>query len=76
MKSTTTSAPASDQGLGRRRHLEVRVDVGHATQVDARVQRVDRGDELELGSASTASHTVLPMRPAAPKTPTLVMASP
>ena len=27
----------------------MRVDVGHAAQVDAGVQRVDRGDELELG---------------------------
>ena len=40
-----------DERLGRRRHLEVRVDVGHPAQVDARVERVDRGDELEVGVA-------------------------
>ena len=37
------------QRLGGGRHLEVRVDVGDPAQVDAGVQRVDRGDELEVG---------------------------
>ena len=63
VKSTTTSAPASASASS---------SAAIVTPVDgcAGGARVDRGDELQLGSAATASHTVRPSaRPRRPLRP-------
>ena len=45
-----------------------------ADPVDPGVQRIDRGDELHVGRRRcTARHTVEPMRPPAPNTPTRII---
>ena len=62
VKSTATSAPASASASGVARHLQARVDPA-LPQVDPRVHRVDRGDELELG---VVEHRVAHRGPHAP----------
>ena len=59
--------------LGLRRDLDLRAVHAELTEVDARVQRVDRGDELEPGRVEHGAAHRGAHAPAAPNTPTRII---
>src|SRR2546430_13074170 len=55
------------QGLWARRHLEARPVDPYLVEVDARVMRIDRGDELELGIVNDGLADMLTHSPTGPE---------
>ena len=73
VKSTATSAPASASAVGGAGDVHAARGDAELLEVDAGMVRVDGGHELELGVGRDRPHTVEPIRPPAPKTPTRTM---
>ena len=75
VKSTTTSAPASTSASDAAATWRWVSTLATRRRSMPACSGSTAATSSRSGSASTASHTVLPMRPAAPKTPTLVIGS-